>query len=135
MLLYFFLLFLCFLVYQNEHVRFQNSRIDCQLQHERDAELLMRDVCQNLHDRMRFRMQVDCEGAERRLRVNAWVCAIQSWTEKSSITGFIHMFLGSYWAMLGLILPIAFWWLHLYMSKKRDKRKTDELVETIKRLR
>lgn len=109
------------LIYQSEHILIQHAYFDCMVQQEKDEELLSRDICTDYHDRLKFKDTVDCDGAEKRLRLHIVMCTLQLWAKKTSITHVYHMITGSYWALLGVLLPIMFWILYLYSWERREK--------------
>ena len=110
-----------FFVYQGEHVILKHSLHDCETEQESDIELLNRDVCSSSYDRERFRGTVDCEGAERRLRLNKYLCALNKWVSRSKITEFFQMLFGSYFHVLGFVLPLSYIALSFWNKRHKDE--------------
>jgi len=109
---------LVFLVGQNEHVRYKHAYAECSKRRQADEELLRRDVCFNFDDRLLFKDAVDCEGAERRLRLSVVMCAIHTWGRESSVADMYHMLTGSYLALFcTLMTPLLF---AMYLWKARS---------------
>jgi amino acid permease len=120
-----YLLLSLLLIYQNEHILFHHAYFDCQVQQEKDTELLSRDICIDYHDRLKFKETVDCDGAEKRLRLNIYMCTLQLWANRTSITHIYHLLTGSYWGLLGFLLPILGWFLYLKSWERREKNVLD----------
>lgn len=123
------------LIYSHENQRFYHAYYDCLKQHMIDMELLNRDVCSR-EDRLKFKETVDCEGAERRLRISVQMCTMYTWAVQSSLSRIFYELTGSYWSLIGLILPILVAWMyfwnqrkladkfvHLFSEQKKHKRK------------
>lgn len=105
------------LIYSYENQRFRHAYYDCLKQHMTDMELINRDVC-SMTDRLKFKDTVDCEGAERRLRISVQMCTLYTWGAQSSISRIYFELTGSYWSILGLILPIFFIWMYFWNQRK-----------------
>jgi hypothetical protein len=114
------ILSLLIVVLQYEYIRFKHNHHDCLEQRSKDFDLLSRDVCQDMEDRYRFRNEVDCEGAERRQRMGLLSCAFQRWWKDSSVVDMFNTLTGSYWSLLGMILPTI-----LIMLYFRNKYQTE----------
>jgi hypothetical protein len=82
-----------------------------------DMELLNRDVC-SLSDRLKFKTTVDCEGAERRLRISVQMCTFYTWGSESSISRIFYELTGSYWALVGVILPLVIAYMYFWNQRK-----------------
>lgn len=122
--------FVVALIYASEHVRIQHAYYDCIVQTLSDGELIERDVCRNPDDRIRFKDTVDCDGAERRLRMSNLACTLHSWASQSSVSGVYAKVTESYWTILGIVLPIVMLYLYLWNQRKMQ----GELVKQFKRI-
>jgi len=122
---YLLLPILLLLIYQSEHILLQHAYFDCFIQQEKDNELLQRDICMDFHDRLKFKETVDCDGAEKRLRLNIYMCTLQMWASRTQITHVYHMITGSYWGLLGFLLPMIGWFLYLKSCERREKNVLD----------
>jgi hypothetical protein len=121
---------LLILMGQYEYFRFKHNHHDCIEQQLKDYDLLSRDLCQDMDDRYRFRNEVDCEGAERRLRVGIYQCAFQKWWKESSAVDMFNTLTGSYWSLMGIILPLI-----VAMMYFRNKFQTDmAIVDRMERI-
>jgi len=122
--------FLLGLIYASEHVRVQHAYYDCITQALTDGELVERDVCVNPDDRMRFKDSVDCDGAERRMRMSVLACTLHSWASKSSVSDVYGKVTESYWTILGIVLPVLLVYLYLWSQRKMQT----ELFDKFKRM-
>ena len=113
-----FVFYILILVCILESIRFKNAFHDCAYQHESDKDLISRDVCLFPEDRLKFKDAVDCEGAERRLRLTIFICTLYSWSSESITLHVWHTLTGSYWAMCGILLPLLIAYMHFWSQRK-----------------
>ena len=109
----------------HEYPRYKKCKIECLSQYHQDYELLNRDVCANLQDRVLFTKTVDCQGAENRLKHDPMHCARMKWWQESH---FAQIF-GSYWSILPIILMIIYMTCGGGGAKRRHKKKSDSGVK------
>jgi|GWRWMinimDraft_12_1066020.scaffolds.fasta_scaffold22438_2 hypothetical protein len=108
----------------HEYPRYKKCKMECLSQYHQDYELINRDVCANLQDRILFTKTVDCQGAETRLKQDPAHCARMKWWQESHVA----QIFGSYWSILPIILMI------IYMTcgnggKKSHKKKRKDNVK------
>ncbi len=115
------------LIYAHENARLQHAYHDCIGQFVADSELMSRDVCRHFEDRVMFKDSVDCEGAEKRLKLSIPVCTLYKWSVESSLSRMFHDLTGSYWALLGLVLPL----LGLYMFFWNQRRMQMDVFDNV----
>jgi len=130
MLKFIITVFLLGIFYASEHVRIQNCYFDCIVQSVADGELMERDVCRNPDDRIMFKDNVDCEGAERRMRMSIMACTLHNWATQSSVSHIYHKVTESYWTLLGIVLPILLLYLYLWHQRKMQL----EVLDRFKRM-
>ena len=118
---------LAFLVGQNEHVRYRHAYAECHKQQVADRDLLRRDVCYNFDDRLLFKDAVDCEGAEKRLRLSLVLCAIHLWGSGSSLTHMYHTLTGSYLALFFTIMTPLLFGMYLLKAKSTELAVLDKM--------
>ena len=118
------------IVAQYELIRFKHNHQDCLEQQSKDFDLLSRDVCQDMEDRYRFRNEVDCEGAERRQRIGLFQCAFQKWWKESSVVDMFNTLTGSYWSLMGMILPVIVAMLY-FRNKYQTEMAMADRIERI----
>ena len=121
------LCFLALLIGQNEHVRYKHAYAECAAQQSADRELLMRDVCYNFDDRILFKDTVDCDGAERRLRLSLVMCAIHRWGSENSVMHMFHTMTGSYWALFFTIMTPLLFAMYLWKSRSTELAVLDRM--------
>lgn len=124
------------LIYSYENQRFQHAWYDCIEKQMSDRELVRRDVC--LEDRKLFKNSVDCEGAERRLRISVPMCTLYTWSVESSIAQIYYRLTGSYWSLFGIILPLLIAYMYFWNQRKMQTgmmEKFGELFVKTKKLK
>ncbi len=104
----------------HEHVRYRHAYSDCNEQHMADHELLRRDVCCNYEDRIMFKEAVDCEGAEKRLRLSVVMCALTKWVKESNLSNMLDTLTGSYWALFITVMTPVLFAMYLYKSQATE---------------
>lgn len=119
----------------HEYVRFQHNLSECHLQRNADSELLMRDVCFNHEDRILFRDSVNCDGAERRLRVSPWSCALQEWFLKSNLTEMFREMTGSYWRLLLVVMLPLLFSMWLWKSHRTEMAVVEKMGKLMGKLK
>jgi hypothetical protein len=119
----------CILIYIS--IRFKHAFHDCTDQFFTDMDLLSRDVCRNTYDRVRFRDSVKCEAAELRQRESVFVCTVHKWTREILIFDIWNMLIGSYWRILGVLLPTIGLWFYF----RSNERMMDRAYDIFKKIR
>ena len=119
----------------NEHTRYRHAYADCAEQQYADRDLLMRDVCFNFEDRLRFRDTVDCQGAERRLRVPLVMCALQHWLAQSNAATLYSMLTGSFWALFATVMVPLLFGMWLLNSRATQLAMVERMGVLFKRAR
>lgn len=116
------ILFVSYQIVQHERQKYFEYFHECKLQQRSDQNLLNRDVCMDAEDRVQFKGSVDCEGAEKRLRLSPEACAGRKWRESSQVMHLWSTMTGSYWSIMGWVIPIiaALAWF-IQKSQKDDK--------------
>lgn len=127
-----FILILGLLGY-NEHIRYRHLHADCMKQQSADRDLLNRDVCFIYEDRVKFQATVDCDGAERRLRVSVVACAIQRWIVESNATHLVQTLTGSFWALFATIMVPLLFSLWLWKSRSTELAIFDRIERLMKK--
>jgi hypothetical protein len=125
----------CILVYSSENARFQHAYHDCLEQNAVDLELTNRDVCTNHEDRLMFKDSINCEGAERRLRMSVHTCTFYNWASESNISQLYHRLTGNYWALLGVIIPLVGIYMYLWNMRKMQNDMFGGFKEMAKKLK
>ena len=118
-----------------EFTVFQHAYFDCKKQNNSDWELIYRDVCINYEDRILFKDSVDCEGAERRLRMNVPVCTLYTWASKSTPSQLYKRLTDSYWSVIGIFMPIVLMYMYLWSKRKSEMDLADKFAKLAKRKR
>lgn len=119
-----------FIILQYEYIRFKQIHHQCLEQQATDHDLLSRDICQDMEDRYRFRNKVDCEGAEQRLKVTLFHCAFEKWWKTSSLVDMFNTLTGSYWSLMGMILPVIVALLY-FRNKYQTEMAMADRIERI----
>jgi len=132
MLKYFFLFLLLLLLTQLTHIH--EARHNCHYQRSKDLELLSKDICYNLESRLKFKKEVDCDGAEKRLRENLVLCIFKEWWENTDVYNKIYVKLTeSYFAILGVLVPICLGGMYFWSNERNHKYTVDALTYTTKK--
>lgn len=115
---------LCLVAFVGWHElhRYNDCLDDCLEQAEKDYELLQRDVCQSAHDRVKFGSMIDCDGAQRRLRLEPRMCALHKWRLESQLMHVYSIMTQSYWAILGWGVPLMGFCLFLWSQERREEK-------------
>lgn len=121
-----------------EFTRFYHSYYDCIHQNYIDLDLLSRDVCGAVN-RIKFRHNVDCEGAEKRQRLSIFACSIDKWAETSYLMVFSRKVMSSYLYSMGFLgilllfylLPASLFSLHLWSKRKSEQSMLNSLNSII----
>ena len=120
-------------VYFLEHTRLQHAYHDCKKQHASDWELINRDVCTNYEDRILFKESIDCEGAEKRLRMTITVCTLYTWASESNPSIIYRRLTESYFAIIGIVLPIVLMYIYLWSKRKSEMELAEKFSKMIKK--
>lgn len=94
----------------------QHAYYDCLEKRISDSELITRDVCKE--DRFLFQKNVDCDGAERRLRISIFVCTIYTVCSESFISEIFQKLTSSYFTIICTILPIIVAYMYFWSQRK-----------------
>lgn len=115
---------LCLVAFVGWHElhRYNECLHDCLEQAEKDYELLQRDVCQSAHDRVKFGGMIDCDGAQRRLRIEPKMCAWHKWRLESQLMHVYSLMTQSYWSILGWSVPLLCFFLFLWSQERREDK-------------
>lgn len=133
-----FFLYIFVILLLLEFTVFQNAYFDCKRQNTADLELVNRDVCINPEDRILFTDTVDCEGAEKRLRMNVPVCTVYTWASKSNPSQLFKRLTDSYWSIIGIFLPLCLMYMYLWSQRKSEMalaEKFDKMARRNNRIR
>ncbi len=123
------------LIYAHENARLQHAYYDCVAQSIADRELMIRDVCRQFEDRLLFKESVDCEGAEKRLRMSIPMCTLFKWSVESSLARMFNDLTGSYWALLGLFLPLVGLYMFFWNQRRMQMDVFDRVGSIMKKRR
>jgi len=72
---------------------------------------------------------VNCAKAEQDLRLTPDQCAFLGWYETFELNRLYDMIFGSYWTVLGIVLPIVLWYMYLCSVQVREARSEDRLYK------
>ena len=109
-------------VYWHELHRYNQCLEQCNEDHQRDFALLEQDICQSAYKRIQFKDRVDCEGAERRIKVSVRDCALHKWRLESHLMHILSTMTHSYWAILGWTLPLGGFFMWLWSLERREDK-------------
>jgi hypothetical protein len=115
------------LLMQQQYGRYKQAREECLVERDKDMILLSMDVCQDTDQRYRFQNRVDCIGAEKRLLLSVWECTIDKWIVQSHVAELYFRMTSSYWNLMGLVLPLAFWWMWLWSKRRSESHVMDRM--------
>lgn len=118
----------------HEWIRFHHAHSECQKAARADRELLSRDVCIFIEDRLTFGERVDCDGAEKRLRISPIACGFQHWALESSPVRIYLMMTQSYWAVFLLLMTPLLFAMWLYKSSRTELAIADRMVGMVGRI-
>lgn len=130
------LLLVAVFVWFQETQRYDFCFDECSEQFNKDVSLLNEGICLNANTRLRFQQLVDCEGAEKRVRIMPRDCAWHKWRSESQLMHLYVLLTGSYWSLTMFVLPLCMFgmwlrsresqhgqWIDLARQKERRKRK------------
>lgn len=123
-------------VWFHETQRYDFCHHECSEQFNKDIALLNEGICINAHSRLKYQRLVDCDGAEKRMRIMPRDCAWHKWRSESQVMHIYVLLTGSYWSLTMFVMPLcmfAMWlwsrqsqhsqWIDLARQKERRKRK------------
>jgi hypothetical protein len=103
-------------VASHEWSRYQDCLYNCIRQFNVDIDLLNRDVCTNAIDRLQFRDTVDCEGADRRMRLTVNQCALAEWRRSLEPVVWFKRLGEHFWVTVGIAVGLIGWGMYLFTS-------------------
>ena len=110
-----------------ETIRYQHTKDDCIQQQQKDVDLLSRDVCADAEDRLKFQKVVDCESAERRLRLTIDQCTKQKWISNLFVVDVYTYLCNSYYTTVTCIMIIVLWYMWLWSKRKSEAHALDKM--------
>lgn len=116
---------------RNELFKYHHAQHECWNQQAANNELLRSKICMDPVKRLQFKSAgtVDCDKAERELRLTSAQCAFQLWWSQSAIIDLYTKLTHSYWTLLGLILPLCMWSMYLVFKYIRETRSEERFYE------
>lgn len=105
-----------------EYLRWDICSHGCRLRYAQNAELLETNACRGP------RVHGACESAARENDVSHLQCTAQQFWHQSEYHRLYHLLAGSYWSLLGVVIPIALFLIHRAFSSWEIHR-TEERME------
>lgn len=105
------LLFLGAPLYYFETLKYKDKLYHCYDRYLANEELLRSEICSNPQRRLRFQTvgTVDCKQAEREnANYSPHQCAFRAWWPEFEPVALYSRVAGTYWSVLGFVLPIVF---------------------------
>ena len=125
------LLVIAFPIFKTESFRYQETLHQCWKQHTANTNLLHTDICVNPHKRLQFKDAgtVDCHKAERELLLSPTQCALKEWWKHTELVHLYDRIAGSYWSILGIVLPIILFILYLTSKHIRERQSEERFYD------
>lgn len=116
-------------IVQTESYQYQEYLHECWKRHTANKNLVASESCRNPHQRLQYENAgtVNCDLAEKALLLSPTQCAFKLWWKHTEIVGVYNRLAGSYWTILGIVLPLLLFAMYLYSKQVREEKSEERL--------